>query len=127
MIDLRSIANSVIQDVNPNITATWQQSTGGYTTDAAGHRTATTAATTVEIQAQALAGDALKQIDGLNIQGVMRNVRMSGNLQGAIRADQRGGDTLAFPEFPGGAVKSWRVVHVLETWPTWCSVVVVLQ
>jgi hypothetical protein len=126
-MNLRGMANALIQSVNPNIVAGWIRSSGGYTTDAAGHRAANTEAETVTIQVQGLSAPDMAHTDGLNIQGVKRSVTMYGNVQGVVRADQKGGDILTFPEVPGGDVKSWRVVAVMETWPEWSKVVVVLQ
>lgn len=127
MMNLRGLANSAIQTVNPNIQGVWVRATGGYTTDAAGHRTAATTSSAITLQVQAMDAGDLKQVDGLNIQGVMRAVTMFGNVQGAVRADSKGGDILQFPQDKGGAIRNWRVVHVLETWPTWSRVVVVMQ
>lgn len=127
MINVRALANSVIQQVNQNIQATWKRSTGGYITNGAGHRVPTVQATSVQIQVQGTSSDDLKQIDGLNIQGVMRTVIMYGNVQGVVRTGQKGGDLLSFPDSPGATSKDWRVVHVLESWPTWCRVIVVMQ
>ena len=127
MINVRALANTVTQRVNPNIWGDWIQSAGGYTTDAAGKRTPVTYTQTVEMQVQGLAGKDLAHTDGLNIQGVLRSVIMYGNVQGVVRSAQRGGDVLQFPEVPNGAVMSWRVVSVMETWPTWARVIVALQ
>jgi hypothetical protein len=126
-VNLRGLVNAAIQRVNPNIAGTWVQSTGGYTTNADGSRTPTTVSSSVQLQVQATSGKDLAHTDGLNIQGVMRTVVMYGNVQGVVRADQQGGDILQFPEVPGGAVRNWRVVSVMETWPTWARVIVALQ
>lgn len=66
-------------------------------------------------------------MDALNIEGVARSVHMVGNVQGVVRADQKGGDILQFPEMPGGTVRNWRVVSVMETWPTYSRVLAILQ
>jgi len=87
----------------------------------------TTTSTTVPAQVQALSASDMAHTDGLNIEGVKRTVIMYGNVQGVVRTDQKGGDMLQFPEIPSGSVKNWRVVSVVETWPTWARVVVVLQ
>lgn len=126
-MNLRQIANSVTQITNPNISATWVRSTGGYTTASDGTRTPTTSSPSIMIQAQGLSAGDLQHIDALNIQGVKRSVHMYGNVQGVVRADQQGGDILQFPEIPGGTIKDWRVVQIMETWPEWSRVVVVLQ
>lgn len=125
-MNLRQLANQNTQRINPNISATWQSSQG-YTTDAAGKRTPNTTSQTIMINPQAVSGDTLKHIDGLNIQGVMRSVYIYGNLQGIVRADVKGGDFLIFPQVPGGNPQTWKVATVVETWPDWSHCVVVLQ
>ena len=125
-MDVRAIVNRFTQSVNPNMTVTWVQSTG-YTTDAAGNRTPTTTSTTVQAQVQGLTAPDLRHMDGLNIQGVLRSVHLFGNVQGVVRIDQQGGDILQFPEVPNGPTRNWRVVQVMETWATWCRVIVALQ
>lgn len=125
-MNLHAIVSSAVASVNPHIWVSWIQASG-TTTDAAFHRTASTTTRNVQAQVQGLSGDDLKHMDGLNVQGVMRSVFMYGNVQGVVRADQKGGDILQFPEVPGGTVKNWRIVKVMETWPDWSRVVVVLQ
>lgn len=126
MINLRALANTTIQAINPNISVTWVQS-NGYTTNADFSRTPTTTSTTVQANVQGLSARDLQHVDGLNIQGVMRSVHLYGNVQGVVRDDSKGGDILQFPEVPGGPVKDWRVISVMETWPTWARVLVCLQ
>lgn len=127
MINVRALANTAIQGVNPNISIDWVRSIGGYTTNADFTRTPVTTTTTVQGNVQGLSGQDLKHVEGLNIQGVFRSVHLYGDVQGVVRADQKGGDILQFPETPGAAFKSWRVISVMETWPTWCRVLVCLQ
>ena len=125
-MNLRQLANGVTQNINPNISATWIQSTG-YTTAVDGKRTPITSSSTIQIQAQGLSASDMRHVDALNIEGVVRSVHMYGNVQGVVRADQKGGDILQFPEIPGGTVKNWLIVQVMETWPEWSRVLVVLQ
>lgn len=120
-MDLRGMANGAIQPVNSNIAVTWARPDGTFLTDPTGRRTANVTTSTVAAQVQALSANDLQHIDGLNIQGVKRAVYMYGDVQGIVRADQKGGDILTF----GG--HDWRVVQVLETWPQWCKVVVVMN
>lgn len=125
-MNLREFANSSIQRINPNCTATWVRS-NGYATDAAGRRIPVTASQVINIQVQALSAQELFHLDGLNIQGVRRSVHMYGNPQGIVRVDAKGGDILQFPEISGGPIRNWLVVQVMETWPNWSRVAVCLQ
>lgn len=127
MINVRGIANAAIQPVNPNIDAGYIASTG-YTVDAAGKQVPSYAASvSVKIQAQAVKGSNLEHIANLNLQSVYKNVRMWGNAQGVVRPEAKGGDLLTFPNVPGGPSHTWKVEAVLETWPDWCSLIVVMQ
>jgi len=125
-MNLRALANKVTQQVNQNISITWRQSTG-FTTDQYYHRTPTFADVTVQAQVQALSGDDLRHVDGLNITGVMRKVYAYGDIEALVRSAQKGGDVLQFAPVAGQPVISWKVVQVTETWPDWCSVIVVMQ
>ena len=126
-MNLHQIVSGAISNVNPFITATLQQSTG-YTTNADGTRVPGYAAPiTTSIQVQALEYNDIAQLDGLNIQGTRRKVYLNGQWAGVIRADQKGGDLLTFPEVPGSAPQVWLVVFVFEQWPDWVSLCVTLQ
>jgi hypothetical protein len=125
-MNLRALANPYTQVTNANISVVWLQSTG-YTTDANFKRTPTTASTTVQGQVQAMSAETIRHADALNLQGVLRSVYLFGNVQGIVRADGKGGDILQFAEVPGGTVHDWLVSSVIETWPTWCHVIVTLQ
>jgi hypothetical protein len=127
MIDVHAIASAAIQKVNPDTQVVWVRSTGGYTTDASGHRTPHTESRSVAANVQGLSAKDLEHTDGLNIQGVLRSVHLYGDVQGVVRADQKGGDVLQFAQAPGGPPRNWRVTSVMETWPTWCRVIVMLQ
>ena len=120
-MDLRGIANSVSSAVNPNITVTVITS-AGYTIGA-GRKQIPTYVTSAPgpAQMQALDGDDLKQISGLNIQGVIRAIYLRGVLAGVIRPDSTGGDIIQI------AGRNWLVVKVLESWPDWTKAVIVMQ
>lgn len=125
-INVRGIANSMTQSVNPNVDCERWQSTGS-TTAVTGKRTPTYAKARITVQAQALSYSDLQQLDGLNIQGVRRAVYCSAQVMSVVRVQQVGGDLLVFPSgvFPEGT--TWLAVHVLERWPTWCKVALTLQ
>jgi hypothetical protein len=120
-MDLRGIANGVSNAVNPNIIVTVTRSTG-YTIGA-GLKQVPSYAPGVSgpAQVQALDNAELKQLDGLNMQGVLRAIYLRGALAGVIRADSAGGDLIAFNG------QTWLVVKVLESWPQWTKAAINLQ
>jgi hypothetical protein len=126
MINVRGMANAAIQVVNANITIPLLRSTG-YTVGANGKQMPTYDTLSGPAQVQALGPKDLQHVNALNLQNVSRKVYLYGNWMGVVRADEKGGDLLTFPQIGGGADHQWKVVTVFETWPTWCAVGVVLQ
>jgi hypothetical protein len=122
-MDLRGIANGVITTVNPNETVTVLRSTG-YAIGAGAKQVPSYAAPVVGPgQVQALDADDIKQLDGLNIQGVIRAIYLRGTLAGVIRPDGTGGDIVKRKN----DTETWLVVKVLESWPDWTKAAIVLQ
>ena len=121
-MNIRGIANNVAQTVNPNVTGTVYKSTG-YTQDPTTLRQIPAYATGVvgEIQVQALDGEDLKQLDGLNVQGVIKAAYLYGVLAGVVRPDGDGGDKIVL------SGRTWLVVKVIEGWSDWTKVAIVLQ
>lgn len=120
-MNLRGLANGAIVVVNPNIPITVRVSNGytigvgkkqipNYLPDVDGFG-----------QLQALDGDELKQLEGLNIQGVIKGLYVTGHLAGVIRPDSKGGDLIIIDG------KTWLVVKVIEGWATWTKVAIRLQ
>lgn len=124
-MNLHGIVRNAIRTVNPDITATLLRSTG-YT-NVKGVQTPTYDVLAGQIQPQAASGKEIERMNNLAMQGIFRKVYMYGNWMGIVRADQKGGDILKFPQVPGAAVQDWKIVQVLETWPDWCAVMVILQ
>lgn len=126
MINVRAIANTLIQPVNPDVAATLKRNTG-YTTLPNGKRVPVYTDYPIRAQVQALSAGQIEHLDGLNIQGVMRNVRISGTIFGLVRVQQSGGDVIEFDPGTLPEGDEWLCVHVLEQWPSWVSVAVTLQ
>lgn len=127
-MDLRGIANGISNTVNGNIIVSVQASTG--TTAGAGFRQvpAYAAPVTGPAQIQALTNKDIRQLDGLNIQGVTKAIYLRGPLAGVVRPTGQGGDLviIAAPA-PVSFIGTWLVVQVLESWPTWTKVAIQLQ
>ena len=71
----------------------------------------------------ALSGDDLKQLDGMNIQGVLKAIYLRGALAGVVRPDGTGGDLV----LRNNGAETWLVVKVLENWPNWTKAAIVKQ
>lgn len=129
MINVRGIANAAIQVVNPNIPVIVRLP-NGYTVDATTLRQIPAYITQeAQGQLQALDGDDLGQINGLNIQGTIRAMYLYGSIAGVIRPDGSPQSHVIFTSNEAGVVKEreWGVFKVLETWPDWCKVAIVYQ
>lgn len=123
-LNLRAIANSAIQGVNPDVIVTIMRSTG-YTTDGSGKRTPTFEPMSARAQVQPTSYNDRNMLDGLNIQGVSRIVYLEAAVTGVIRIDKKGGDQIIFPanlmpeDAPDpvtGAPKVWQVTTILEAY-----------
>lgn len=127
-MNLRGLANSAIQGINPNIPVTVRLSDGTFTIDPATLRQVPSYSDyQAQGQVQALDADDLKQINYLNIQGTIRAVYLYGSISGVIRPDNVSSSKLLFCSNESGLVKEreWNVFKVLETWADWCKVAVV--
>lgn len=124
-MNLRGIANAAIQGVNPNITASLKYP-DGYTIDLTTRKQIPNyTIATGQINVQALDGDDLKQIAGLNMQGSLRAVYLYNELAGLVRPDQLPNAEMIFSH--GGQSGTWGIFKVLETWQNWRKVAVVYQ
>lgn len=100
---------------------------------ATGDGTRTPSYTTVAgviFQVQALSGRDLDHIDGLNLQGVVRAIYMTGFPQGLVRAAAQGGDLLLIPTgLTVASMDTWLVNGVIEQWNAsgWTKVAAILQ
>jgi hypothetical protein len=124
-MNLHAVAGPIVSAVNPTVTASYQQS-NGYSTSPSGKQVpAYFAAVSIQVQLQALTYKDLVQIDGLNLNGQAHGMYVSGDIQGIVRQQNKGGDLITLPD---GSV--WLVVHVLENWFStsgWAKCAVVRQ
>jgi len=124
-MNLHSIVSGAVGAINPLVIATIQQSTG-YTEADDGTQVPTYAApVNVQAQSQPLTFSDLRQLDGLNIQGIKRAIYLTGNWQGLVRTAKKGGDLITLPNGT-----NWLVVLELENWSDtsgWSKVAVTLQ
>jgi hypothetical protein len=120
-MDIRSIANSCINVVNPDIPVTVKKATG-YTIGTGAKQIPTYATGVVGMaQLQALDSKELQQLDGLNINGTIKGIYLRGVLAGVIRPNQTGGDLILI------GAETWLVVKVFEGWAGWTKCAICLQ
>lgn len=129
MINLRGIANSAIQSINPNQSIDVSVPDGYIINPDTLLQEPKYILETVQGNVQSLSSDDLKQMDGLNIEGTLRAVYVYGNYGGVLRPDGQPNSILRFVTNESGVTKArdWNVYKVLEAWPMWCKVAVVLQ
>ena len=120
-IDLRSIANTAIQSINPDITVEVWKSTGYVIGPGLKQIPSYAAPISGPAQIQALSSDELKQMDGLNISGVMKVIYFKGALNGVVKPESKGGDLVKFDG------KTWLITRVLENWEVWTKAVITYQ
>lgn len=121
-MNLHAIVSGAISAVNPLSPATLYASAGS-TTNADGSRTPAFAApVAINAQVQQLTTFNLRQLEGLNLQGVTHKIYFTGQAAGVERFFSKGGDLIQMAD---GTI--WLVVTVFEQWPDWVAVGVTLQ
>ena len=126
-MNLRGIVAGVTGAVNPQVQGMVSVSIKGATTNAAGRRTPAYApAVQRTMQVQALSTEAVQHLDAMNITGSTHSIYINGQLQGLMRAENIGGDLILLQ---GGIYvgRTFLVKTVIEEWPDWTHVAVVLQ
>lgn len=127
-INLRGIANTAIQGINPNREITLR--TGTYEIDPATLLQVPVYTDTIlQGNVQSLTSDDLAHITALNLEGTVKAVYLYGNISGVVRASGQSSSELLFTDNIGGVVGvwTWNVFKVAEAWTNWCKVFVVLQ
>lgn len=123
-MNLHAIAVGVISAVNPQVPAILLKSTG-YIVAPDGSSSPTYQQQEVLAQIQAMTGGDLRQIEGLNLNGVMRSAYLYGVANAAVRVESKGGDLISMVEH--GITRQWLIARVLEQWPNWVKCVISLQ
>lgn len=127
-MNIRGMANSAIQPVNPNIPVTIKTS-NGYTIDPlTREQVPSWLSYNAMGQLQALDGDELSQLNFMNIGGVLRGLYIYGSVSGVIRPESASTAHIFLTSNENGvaAERQWNVYKVLETWAGWCKVAIVL-
>lgn len=110
-MNLHKLVRNQISAVNPDVPAVLFASRGSIQ-NADGTRTPQYAPpVTVRVQMQSLQYNDIAQTSGLEIEGERRALYISGNWEGIVRADNRGGDLVQLADG-----SNWLVAMVLENW-----------
>lgn len=121
-MNLHGIVSPAIGVVNPLVSVTVRVSTGSALD--ANHVLQPTYDTFAGVMAQVqpLSAKELHQVEGLNLQGIMKAFYLNGEVAGIVRAKNKGGDLITMAD-----ASVWLVTIVSEQWPDWCRVVGTLQ
>ena len=116
-MNLRGIANRATRTINPNVEAVFKVYSGFVAAPGA-KREPVYNDVPVTVQLQELSSTDLRQVDAVNIQGILRIAYLNGNFSGINRPEQKGGDILLL------GTQKWLVVKVVEMWPDWVKVII---
>jgi hypothetical protein len=117
-MNLHRLAKSLINRVNPFIKATLKRSDGYEAGKGASKVPKYKPDENISIQLQPLTSDDLRHIDGLNLQGIVKSIHTDGNIYGALRREEIGGDLIIIDGV------TWLVIEPIELWPDWCRLLV---
>lgn len=120
-MNLHGFARGFVAAVNPEVPSTIRKSAGFTTLPNGKQVPAYEPDIEAMVQKQELTMRELMQVDNVVKQGVLCSVYVSGNYYGVLRAAQLGGDLFII------SGQTWKVAQVLEAWPNWCKLALVLQ
>lgn len=119
-MNLHGIAAGAIGAVNPFVPVVVKQSLG-YTTESDGTQVPSYRVINTTGQKQALTGKDIERLNSLNAQGVTDKMYLNGNFEGVFRVLGKGGDLIS------SCGKTYLVASVMERWPDWCCVALMMQ
>lgn len=119
VINVRGLANGLIQNINPDIDAKiYKDLNGSYVN---GVWQANKQVIDIKIQRQQLNQNDILFTNNLEFQGNFIVVYVKGHYDGINRIDNKSPDIFVFEG------REWKVVHVPEQWPTWSRVILCEQ
>lgn len=124
-MNLHGIVRGVITAVNPDTPVTVNVNQGNVPA-ADGTQTPAITAFSRMAQIQALDSRDLRQIEGLNLQGIVRKFYFYGEVDGLVRMLNKGGDSIVVADGSPNT-GTWLVNQISEQWPDWCCVIATLQ
>jgi restriction endonuclease len=121
-MNLRAIANSYTQGINPDISATLKTN-AGYT-NVGGKQVPSYTSTSIMIQSQAVESEMLAHLNAMNQQGEFNYVYLNGLATAQRRTLNKGEDLLVFKPHGESNAVTWKITKVVESWPDWTKVLV---
>lgn len=121
MINVRALANTATQNVNPNTTVILQVNTG-YDIDDAGNQIPTFIEENIAVQIQSLSSQEKFNLDLVNKQGEFISIYAFGAIDGIRRWLQKGSSRFIFPAYGEDAPAVWEVNQVMESYRNWTRV-----
>lgn len=121
MINVRALANTATQNVNPNTTVILQVNTG-YDIDDAGNQIPTFIEENIAVQIQSLSSQEKFNLDLVNKQGEFISIYAFGAIDGIRRWLQKGSSRFIFPAYGEDAPAVWEVNQVMESYQNWTRV-----
>jgi hypothetical protein len=125
-MNLHAVVGPVIAAVNPSLPALLSISSGSVT-NADGTRTPhyQQPALSILAQVQPLSTRDIMHVEKLSLQGKNVAIYITGELDGLVRSQIKGGDLVTISTGPNAGV--YLISAVLEQWPDWVKVTAVLQ
>lgn len=126
MINVRGIANSLIQQVNPDRVATLEVN-DGYIIDDYGNQIPKFVESEIKIQTQSLSSREKDHLDLINRQGEFLSAYAEGSIHAIQRWENKGSSRVIVAPYGGGDPVIWQVDQVLESYSTWVRLLLVRQ
>lgn len=126
MINVRRLANSMTQQVNPNIKAILRVNTG-YDIDDYGNQVSSYEDLDIKIQTQSLASKEKDHLGLTNRQGEFISVYAYGDINAIRRWVDKGSSQVLFAPYGEPDAVTWNVDKVLESYSTWVRLLLMRQ
>lgn len=121
MMNLSGLANSVISGVNPNQKAVLKINTGS-TVDDSGKVNPCFTEQPITIQPQSLSTADLDHLNLINQQGQFMYAYITGQISAIRRSQGKGAEHVMFTAYGEDGASDWVVKQVVESYATWCKV-----
>lgn len=126
MINLRGIANGIINAINPDTPAILKVNEG-YDTSASGTQIPKFVEQPIMIQLQSIETAALEHLNLVSQQGQFSYAYADGRISALRRSLGKGNEQLVFTPYGEDEAVTWKVIKVIESYPSWVKVLICRQ